>query len=128
MNLLLQLPVIVLSTTSTPFDPVLLSRMAVVDQAALWQRVQAGELRVALDVFDPEPPPSDAWFRRDPNVLPTPHIAGNVQWAHERCFREACADAVRVLNGEAAQYGATARDKRLYEGTLASTTTVRDRG
>lgn len=97
---------------------VLLSRMAVVEQEALWRRVKARELRVALDVYDPEPPPADAWFRRDPNVLPTPHIAGNVQFAHERCFAEACRDAVRVLNGEAPENSATIRDKKLYEGTL----------
>lgn len=97
---------------------VLLSRMAVVEQEALWRRVLAGELRAAVDVYDPEPPPADAWFRRDPNVLPTPHIAGNVQFAHERCFAEACRDVVRVLGGEPPQNPATDRDKRLYEGTL----------
>lgn len=97
---------------------VLLSRMAVVEQDALWRRVRAGELRAAVDVYDPEPPPADAWFRRDPNVLPTPHIAGNVQFAHERCFAEACRDAVRILSDEAPQNPATGRDKRLYEGTL----------
>ena len=99
---------------------VLLSRMAVVDQDALWRRVKAGEMRAAVDVYDPEPPPEDAWFRRDPNVLPTPHIAGNTLFAHERCFREACADAARVLGGEAPLNPATDRDKRLYDGTLAS--------
>ncbi len=98
---------------------VLLSRMAVVEQEALWRRVRAGELRAAVDVYDPEPPPADAWFRTDPNVLPTPHIAGNVQFAHERCFAEACRDVVRVLGGEAPQNGATIRDKRLYDGTLS---------
>jgi phosphoglycerate dehydrogenase-like enzyme len=97
---------------------VLLSRMAVVEQEALWRRVKAGELRAAVDVYDPEPPPEDAWFRRDPNVLPTPHIAGNTQFAHERCFEEACADATRVLGGEAPVNPATVRDKRLYDGTL----------
>ena len=97
---------------------VLLSRMAVVEQEALWRRVQAGELRAAVDVYDPEPPPSDAWFRSDPNVLPTPHIAGSVQFAHERCFAEACSDAVRVVHGEAPLHGVTVRDKRLYQGTL----------
>ena len=97
---------------------VLLSRMAVVEQEALWRRVKAGELRAAVDVYDPEPPPDDAWFRRDPNVLPTPHIAGNTQFAHERCFEEACADAARVLGGEAPVNPATVRDKRLYDGTL----------
>ena len=51
-------------------------------------------------------------------MLPTPHIAGNVQFAHERCFAEACADAVRVLGGDAPHNPATVRDKRLYDGTL----------
>jgi D-3-phosphoglycerate dehydrogenase len=98
---------------------VLLSRMAVVEQEALWRRIGAGEIRAAIDVFDPEPPPADAWFRRAPNVLPTPHIAGNVAFAHERCFREACADALRVLRGEPPLYPATERDERLYDGSLA---------
>jgi D-3-phosphoglycerate dehydrogenase len=96
---------------------VLLSRMAVVEQDPLWRRIQAGELRAAIDVYEPEPPPSDAWFRRASNVLPTPHIAGNVQFAHERCFAEACADVARVLSGEAPHHPATVRDKRLYDGT-----------
>jgi D-3-phosphoglycerate dehydrogenase len=98
---------------------VLLSRMAVVQQDALWRRVRAEELRAAVDVFDPEPPPPDAWFRRAPNVLPTPHIAGSPQFANERCFAEACADALRVVRGEAPRHPATVRDKLLYEGTLA---------
>jgi hypothetical protein len=97
---------------------VLLSRMAVVEQEALWRRLRAGELWAALDVFEPEPPPPDAWFRRASNVLPTPHIAGNAAYAHERCFREACADALRVLRGETPIYGASLRDRALYEGTL----------
>jgi phosphoglycerate dehydrogenase-like enzyme len=97
---------------------VLLSRMAVVEQEALWRRVRAEELRAAVDVYDPEPPPSDAWFRGAPNLLPTPHIAGNVAFAHERCLTEACADAVRVVNGEAPRHVATRRDKGIYEGNL----------
>jgi D-3-phosphoglycerate dehydrogenase len=105
---------------------VLLSRMAVVEQAALWRRIRDGEIRAAIDVFDPEPPPSDAWFRRARNVLPTPHIAGNVQFAHERCFREACADAARVLGGEAPHHGASVRDKRLYDGSLPTAMTEGD--
>src|SRR5262249_33948176 len=96
---------------------VLVSRMAVVEQDALWQRVRAGEIRAAIDVYDPEPPPADAWFRHAPNVLPTPHIAGNTPFAHDRCLTEACADAVRVLSGERAVHAASARDKAIYEGT-----------
>jgi phosphoglycerate dehydrogenase-like enzyme len=98
---------------------VLLSRMAVVEQEALWDRVQAGELRAAVDVYDPEPPPADAWFRHSENVLPTPHIAGSTEFAHRRCFAEACEDAVRVVGGQPPSNAATTRDKRLYEGTLA---------
>jgi phosphoglycerate dehydrogenase-like enzyme len=99
---------------------VLLSRMAVVEQDALWRRLRAGELWAALDVFQPEPPPPGAWFRRAPNVLPTPHIAGNPAYAHERCFREACEDTLRVLRGEPAVHAATVRDRDMYEGLLAT--------
>ena len=98
---------------------VLLSRMAVVEQDALWDRARAGELRVGVDVFEPEPPPVDAWFRTAPNVLPTPHIAGNVRFAHERCFREACLDAARVSRGEEPRHAVVVRDKRFYEGSQA---------
>jgi phosphoglycerate dehydrogenase-like enzyme len=99
---------------------VLLSRMAVVDQESLWRRVRAGEIRAAVDVHDPEPPPADAWYRKAANVLPTPHIAGNVPFAHERCLTEACADAVRVVNGQTPHHPATARDKRIYEGDMSA--------
>lgn len=66
---------------------VLVTRMAVVEQEALWQRIQAEEIRAAIDVFTPEPPPTDAWFRRHSNVLPTPHVAGDTDYCHRRCDR-----------------------------------------
>jgi phosphoglycerate dehydrogenase-like enzyme len=99
---------------------VLLSRMAVVQQEALWRRLHNDELRAAIDVFSPEPPPPDAWFRRARNVLPTPHIAGNAVYAHQRCFEEACRDAVEILRGGTPRHPATRRDKKLYEGSLDS--------
>ncbi|TIU04513.1 MAG: hypothetical protein E5W40_22720, partial [Mesorhizobium sp.] len=55
---------------------VLVSRMGVVDEPALWDTVDKRGLRAAIDVFGAEPVPPDAPFRFDPNVLPTPHIAG----------------------------------------------------
>ena len=97
---------------------VLLSGMAVVEQDALWRRVCADEIRAAVDVYEREPPASDAWFRRAANVRPTPHIAGNVPFAHERCLTEACADAARVVNAKAPHHAATVRDKRICDGTL----------
>ncbi len=84
---------------------VLLSRMAVVDQDALWRRAEAGEIRLAVDVYAPEPPPVDASFRRSRWVLPTPHIGGAATHCHRRCFTEACIDVLTVLDGGAPRYG-----------------------
>ena len=97
---------------------VLVTRMAVVEQQALWERIQAGEIAAAVDVFSPEPPPEDAWFRRHPNVLATPHIAGGTEFCHRRCLTDACKDAVAVLSGETPRFRATQRDALLYEGEL----------
>lgn len=99
---------------------VLVTRMAVVDQGALWRRVEAGEIRAAVDVFAPEPPPVEASFRASPFVLPTPHIAGNTTYCHRRCFTTACDDALAVLAGGTATYAVSVRDDRLYRGTLES--------
>jgi len=95
---------------------VLVTRMAVVHQPTLWRRLAGDELRAAIDVFEPEPPPADAWFRRHRHCLPTPHIAGGVFYCHERCFTVACRDAIAVLNGGTAEYQATPRDVALYAG------------
>jgi phosphoglycerate dehydrogenase-like enzyme len=95
---------------------VLPTRMAVVDQRSLWRRCAAGELRAAVDVFEPEPPPADASFRRDRNVLPTPHIAGNTYEFHQRCFTTACLDTLAVLQGRAPQYAMSVVDADIYAG------------
>ncbi len=101
---------------------VLVTRMAVVDQEALWQRVFDNELYAAVDVFAPEPPPTDAWFRAHPNVLATPHLAGDTDYCHRRCFTDACADTVALLTGQPPRFQATAWDNALYQGSLKSTT------
>jgi D-3-phosphoglycerate dehydrogenase len=92
---------------------VLVTRMAVVDQAALWRRAEAGGIRVAADVFEPEPPSAGASFLRSPDVLPTPHIAGATSACLRRCFTSACADALAVLDGRAPAHALTPRDDRL---------------
>ncbi|MCZ6678952.1 MAG: NAD(P)-dependent oxidoreductase [Candidatus Poribacteria bacterium] len=99
---------------------VLVTRMAVVEQEALWRRIQAGEIAAAIDVFAPEPPPSDAWFRHHPNVLVTPHIAGGTDFCHRRCFTDACKDAIAVLTGGTPRFQATIWDHQCYEGKLKS--------
>lgn len=96
---------------------IIVTRMAVIDQDALWRRAEAGEIRAAVDVFAPEPPPPDASFLQSPYILPTPHIAGGAGYCHRRCFTTACNDAIAVLGGRPPIYAATARDDTLYRGT-----------
>lgn len=97
---------------------ILVTRMAVVEQEALWHRAEAGEIRAAVDVFAPEPPPADASFRTSPHVLPTPHIAGDTLYCHRRCFTTACEDAIAALQGGPLRYAVTVRDAKSYDGTL----------
>jgi len=97
---------------------VLVTRMAVVDQIHLWRRVSNGEIRAAIDVFDPEPPPIDSPIRTEKNILPTPHLAGNAAFAHTRCFRTACEDAIAAINGKSCKYEVTDWDAAVYSGKI----------
>lgn len=103
---------------------VLVTRMAVVEQEALWQRTFAGEIRAAVDVFAPEPPPSDSPIRSNQYVIPTPHIAGNTVYCHQRCFTTACQDAVAALTGEPLKYEASVWDSAMYSGKTEAHGTV----
>ena len=69
-----------------------------------------------MDVFNPEPPPADAWFRTAPNVLPDPAHRRQRAVRPRAVPTEACADAVRIVSGEAPLHAATVRDKGIYEG------------
>ena len=61
-------------------------RGSAVDLPALESRLRAGRLRAALDVFPEEPLPRDASLWDCPNLLITPHVAGNMTlpWTRER--------------------------------------------
>ena len=95
---------------------VLVGRMWTVEQDALWRRTTAGEIRAAIDVFLPEPPPADSPIRSDRNVLPTPHLAGNTVQANRRCFTLACTDAVAALEGRPLRYAVSIEHAALYAG------------
>ncbi|MEM7132233.1 MAG: NAD(P)-dependent oxidoreductase [Chloroflexota bacterium] len=97
---------------------VLPTRMAVVEQQPLWERIEANEIAAAIDVFAPEPPPNDAWFRQHPNVQATPHMAGGTDFCHRRCLTDACKDAIAVLTGQTPRFQATRQDYLIYEGKL----------
>jgi phosphoglycerate dehydrogenase-like enzyme len=94
----------------------LVSRMAIVEQEALWRRTRAGELRAAVDVFDPEPPPGESAIRTDPNVLPTPHLGGNTAASNRSCFTLACREAVAAFSGQPTVYAMTKADAAIYAG------------
>ncbi|NYE18399.1 NAD(P)-dependent oxidoreductase [Microbacterium immunditiarum] len=55
-----------------------IGRGAVVDTAALLLELEAGRLRAALDVTDPEPLPPSHPLWRMPGVLISPHVGGKV--------------------------------------------------
>jgi phosphoglycerate dehydrogenase-like enzyme len=52
------------------------ARGMLVDEAALINELATGRIQACLDVTDPEPPAADHPFRKMPNVILTPHIAG----------------------------------------------------
>jgi phosphoglycerate dehydrogenase-like enzyme len=54
------------------------ARGAIVDQDALADRLDRGDLAAVLDVTEPEHLPGDARLRRTPNTFITPHIAGSL--------------------------------------------------
>jgi hypothetical protein len=62
-----------------PDDALLVNvaRGPVVDTDALVAELQAGRLRAALDVTDPEPLPEDHPLWKCPNTLITPHVGGD---------------------------------------------------
>lgn len=71
-----------------------------VDTAALTSELQAGRLRAALDVVDPEPLPADHPLWTLPNVLLTPHMAGDSPSTTTRCFELAGDQIRRFAAGE----------------------------
>src|ERR1700735_4500916 len=62
------------------------ARGPIVDTDALLELLQAGHLRAALDVTDPEPLPADHPLWDAPNLLLTPHFAGDTLPADRRAF------------------------------------------
>ena len=74
------------------------ARGPAVDQRALLEQVLAGRVSAALDVFDPEPPRLAADVLAAPNLLLTPHIAGDTAEGHRALAGYVLADALRWLD------------------------------
>lgn len=80
------------------------ARAELVDQVALRRRVAAGELRVGLDVFAPEPPPVDDPLLHGGGVF-SPHVGWMTDRTWER-FIEAGVDTIlRLAEAEDGQVG-----------------------
>jgi phosphoglycerate dehydrogenase-like enzyme len=77
------------------------SRGPVVDQAALLEALRDGRLAGAgLDVLDPEPPSADDQLLGLPNVVFTPHNAGQAEEVWPRIVRTCFENIQRVTRGE----------------------------
>ena len=74
-------------------------RGAVVDEVALAHVAKAGQLQIALDVFENEPLPSDSPFRGLPNVTLIPHMAGPTSDHYIECGRYALDNLSNYLLG-----------------------------
>jgi phosphoglycerate dehydrogenase-like enzyme len=84
------------------------SRGPIVDSAALIERLKRGDgVRAALDVFDPEPIPTEgplSEIRRVPNVFLSPHIAGVTASSRPRFFELMVDELERIFGGYRPRY------------------------
>jgi D-3-phosphoglycerate dehydrogenase len=75
------------------------SRGGVINQAALVHALKKSQINGAgLDVFEPEPPSIDDPVLGLPNVILSPHFAGDTYEAKQRCSATLANEVVRVLN------------------------------
>ena len=76
------------------------ARGVVVDTDALARRADAGRLRAALDVTEPEPLPEGHPLWSAPGLLLTPHVGGAVPDTNARAAAAVTDQLARVLAGE----------------------------
>ena len=81
------------------------SRGAIINESDLIVSLESGVLKkAALDVYETEPLPEHSELRRFPNVILTPHIAGDTREALIRRYTMIAENAMRVMNNETPQY------------------------
>jgi phosphoglycerate dehydrogenase-like enzyme len=76
------------------------SRGAIVDTDALVQALTEGRIRAAVDVTDPEPLPEGHPLWKAPNLLITPHVAGDSDKFLQRAFNLIREQVGRFTQGE----------------------------
>jgi D-3-phosphoglycerate dehydrogenase len=85
------------------------SRGAIVDPDALIARARRGDIRVGLDVFDPEPIPAGSEIRTLPNVFLSPHLAGVTARNRPRFFSFMVDELERFFGGHETMFDITPR-------------------
>lgn len=83
------------------------ARAWAVDQAAMMVELEKGRIWAALDVFDPEPVPSDSPLLKMENVILTPHVAGRSLTTLRRQGEAMVEEIERWTRGEALRYQVT---------------------
>ena len=76
------------------------ARGKVVDTDALLAELQSGRLRAGLDVVEPEPLPSGHPLWNAPNLILTPHAAGDIAQSGPRAFALVADQLRRYVAGE----------------------------
>ncbi len=76
------------------------ARGPIVVTDALVEALQAGKIRAALDVTDPEPLPDGHPLWKCPNLLITPHIAGSTPQFAPRSLATAAGELRRYMAGQ----------------------------
>lgn len=76
------------------------ARGPVVDTDALVEALNAGRIRAALDVTDPEPLPEGHPLWKCPNLLITPHVGASTPQFTPRALRTVADELRRYMNGE----------------------------
>ncbi len=74
-------------------------RGRLVDQEALTEALYGGRIRAALDVTDPEPLPTGDRLWSAPNLLLTPHMAGDTPRRYRRSWEMVGKQVERLLDG-----------------------------
>ena len=78
---------------------ILVSRAEVLDFEEFINMAEKNNFRAAVDVFPEEPVPSDAFFRKESNILFTSHVAGAMHFSYKN-IREMMMDDIRqILKG-----------------------------
>jgi len=76
------------------------ARGPIVQTDALVAALQAGRIRAAIDVTDPEPLPEGHPLWSCPNLLITPHVGASTPQFSPRALRTAADELRRYMNGE----------------------------